>query len=253
MSYDFEIESGTTVKFPVGGKYCDRDIVVTATGGTENLDDVLAEQESLIADLQAALMNKASGGENYLPDIVDKTITEITDYRLTRFPISLCADCVVLEAVNAPNVVSVGESAFARCKKLARFMCEKVESFEKLSLSNTRIVNADFRECTFIGLQAFYFVSSLRRAHFPKVASIQAQAFHTCSTLEALIIRKTDAVCVLSNVNAFTGSPIATGKGYVYVPAVLVEEYKAATNWSTYASQFRAIEDYPEICGEVMA
>ena len=33
MSYKFEVESGNTVKFPVGGKYCDRDIVVTATGG----------------------------------------------------------------------------------------------------------------------------------------------------------------------------------------------------------------------------
>ncbi len=34
MSYKFEVESGNTVKFPVGGKYCDRDIVVTATPTT---------------------------------------------------------------------------------------------------------------------------------------------------------------------------------------------------------------------------
>lgn len=33
MSYKFEVESGNTVKFLVGGKYCDRDIEVTATGG----------------------------------------------------------------------------------------------------------------------------------------------------------------------------------------------------------------------------
>ncbi len=33
MSYKFEVESGNTVKFPVGGKYCDRDIVVTASEG----------------------------------------------------------------------------------------------------------------------------------------------------------------------------------------------------------------------------
>lgn len=35
MSYKFEVERGNTVKFPVGGKYCDRDIVVTATGVNE--------------------------------------------------------------------------------------------------------------------------------------------------------------------------------------------------------------------------
>lgn len=33
MSYNFEVESGKTVKFPVGGKYCDQDIVVTALDG----------------------------------------------------------------------------------------------------------------------------------------------------------------------------------------------------------------------------
>lgn len=34
-----------------------------------------------------------------------------------------------------------------------------------------------------------------------------------------------------------------------YVPTSLVEEYKSATNWSIYAEQIRAIEDYPEITG----
>jgi hypothetical protein len=42
---------------------------------------------------------------------------------------------------------------------------------------------------------------------------------------------------------------VANGTGYIYVPAALIEDYKAATNWSLYADQFRAIEDYPEITG----
>ena len=37
--------------------------------------------------------------------------------------------------------------------------------------------------------------------------------------------------------------------GYIYVPRALVNSYKAATNWSTFASQIRAIEDYPDITG----
>lgn len=32
MSYNFDVEAGSSVKFPVGGKYCDRDIVVFSTG-----------------------------------------------------------------------------------------------------------------------------------------------------------------------------------------------------------------------------
>ena len=33
MSYKITVESGTSVRLPTSGKYCDRDIVVTATGG----------------------------------------------------------------------------------------------------------------------------------------------------------------------------------------------------------------------------
>lgn len=44
-------------------------------------------------------------------------------------------------------------------------------------------------------------------------------------------------------------TPMKSGTGYIYVPAALVDSYKAATNWSTYADQIRAIEDYPDITG----
>lgn len=33
MSYNITVEGGTSVRLPTAGKYCDRDIVVTATGG----------------------------------------------------------------------------------------------------------------------------------------------------------------------------------------------------------------------------
>lgn len=34
MSFNIEVESGKTVRLPTKGKYCDRDIVITATGGS---------------------------------------------------------------------------------------------------------------------------------------------------------------------------------------------------------------------------
>jgi hypothetical protein len=60
-------------------------------------------------------------------------------------------------------------------------------------------------------------------------------------------------------VNAFSGAyhyhgtvnatynPDGLKDGYIYVPKALIEDYKVATNWSTFADQFRAIEDYPEM------
>ena len=57
-------------------------------------------------------------------------------------------------------------------------------------------------------------------------------------------------MCTLgANVKSvFDSSNISNGMGYIYVPADLVETYKADANWSACADQIRAIEDYPEVC-----
>ena len=53
----------------------------------------------------------------------------------------------------------------------------------------------------------------------------------------------------MANTNSLGGTLIASGTGYIYVPKALVDSYKSATNWTTYASQIRAIEDYPDVTG----
>lgn len=65
MSFNITVDGGSSVRLPTAGKYCDRDIVVTAQGGSEDLDAVLTEQEALIAELQDVLKSKASGGGSY--------------------------------------------------------------------------------------------------------------------------------------------------------------------------------------------
>lgn len=77
---------------------------------------------------------------------------------------------------------------------------------------------------------------------------INANAFNGATAITALIIR-TSSVSTLQNSSAFSGSSIASGTGYIYVPGNLVDGYKEATNWSAYVDQIRAIEDYPEITG----
>ena len=101
---------------------------------------------------------------------------------------------------------------------------------------------------TSIGQYAFYGCSALTAADFPMVTSIGGRAFYGCSHLTNLILRSS-TMCNLPSTNAFTNTPIASGTGYIYVPRALVDSYKAASNWSTFANQFRAIEDYPDICG----
>lgn len=65
-------------------------------------------------------------------------------------------------------------------------------------------------------------------------ASIAANTFLNSSAFNVLVLRNTTRT-TLSNVNAFAGTPFASGKagGTLYVPAALVSQYTQATNWST--------------------
>jgi hypothetical protein len=99
-----------------------------------------------------------------------------------------------------------------------------------------------------IGQCAFYGCSALAIVYVPNVASIEASAMTNCTNLAALILRSCEVV-TLANTDALAGSAIANGTGFVYVPSAILDSYKAATNWSTYAVQIRAIEDYPDITG----
>ncbi len=96
---------------------------------------------------------------------------------------------------------------------------------------------------TSIGGYAFYGCTGIATADFTAVTSIGVSSFLDCSSLTALILRGTDSAAT-AGYNPFVGSAIAIGTGYIYVPAALVDTYKAATYWSKYAAQFRALEDY---------
>ena len=53
-------------------------------------------------------------------------------------------------------------------------------------------------------------------------------------------------MCVLADKDAFQGTLIASGNGYIYVPDELIEQYKTATNWSVYANQIKPLSEYVE-------
>jgi hypothetical protein len=96
-------------------------------------------------------------------------------------------------------------------------------------------------EITFIGVNAFYDCSSLATVDLPEATSIGDSAFSSCSSLTTVILRNTEQVVTLSNTNAFSGAANAI----IYVPDSLVDSYKAANNWSTYADRIKGLSELP--------
>lgn len=131
-----------------------------------------------------------------------------------------------ITTLNNEDFTSIGSSGMRHCAKLTDVVLPNV---------------------TTLGQYAFYQCTALKRVELPLTTSIGNYGFGNCSVLDTLILANTAKVCTLSNANAFTGTLIASGTGYIYVPSALLDSYKAATNWSTYAAQLRAIEDYPDI------
>ena len=158
-------------------------------------------------------------------------------------------NCSKLEAVTFDNLATPGAYMFQSCSKLKKASFPNAVIISTGTFHSCRaLVEAYFPKSLEIGPYAFYNCAALPQFDGAGALSVGGNAFYGCTTLQTLILRSHTFV-ELANVNAFTNSPMETGAGYIYVPSTLVNVYKAANNWSTYANQFRAIEDYPEITG----
>lgn len=93
-----------------------------------------------------------------------------------------------------------------------------------------------------IGSHAFYGDAALTRVETNEVCAMGYNAFNGCAGLTALILRA-DGLCTLDT-GALGRTGIASGTGYIYVPDDLVDSYKTATNWSTYAAQIKPLSEY---------
>ena len=153
--------------------------------------------------------------------------------------------------IELPKIEYLKERCFNGCENLKTLLLPSLVgyTYQYMASGCTSLVNVDVHDASYISSYSFQSCTSLKKLDLHKVGTIGTNAFVGATKFETLIIR-TDEVPTLGGTNAFTNTKIKSGgTGYIYVPASLVDSYKAATNWSTFASQFRAIEDYPDITG----
>lgn len=188
---------------------------------------------------------------------------------------------VLLKRAYFPKVKTIDQYAFYQNCGLTEVYFPEAVSIGNYAFSTNQgqipITNADFPKVTSIGANAFSACRSLITVRMPLLTSIGKNAFSgcaaltvvdfylqlgfgvqifgDCNSLKSLVLRS-ETMCTLGSASAFmncyhyhgtvnsTYNPDGLKDGYIYVPRALVEDYKAETNWSTFSTQFRALEDY---------
>ena len=141
------------------------------------------------------------------------------------------------------RVTSIGTEGL-RATQISSLHCENVTTVGGEALRDCKnLVSIYLPKCKTLTGYAVGICPLLERADLDSIETIQAYSFYNCPKLTTVVIRTTSKVCTLANVNAFTGSGIASGTGYIYVPDDLVDSYKTASNWSTYANQIKGLSE----------
>ena len=204
--------------------------------------------DDIIAGIDEVYEKGYTNGSASLDAFIGDTLTGLI-ISSTKIAAYSCYGRTQLRSVYLPNATQLLASVFANCtnlinvripnlQTLATYCFQGCSSLPTVTFTNYSVV---------IPQSCFVNCKALIKADL-RASSIGAYAFQNCSSLDTLILRA-GSRCTLSGVTAFSGTLIASGTGYIYVLKALLDSYKGATNWSTYANQFRAIEDYPEITG----
>ena len=183
---------------------------------------------------------------------IPSTVTSISDrafylcYSLTSItiPSSVTSigqytfyQCNSLTSITIPEgVTSIGSFAFQRCHSLKSITIPSSATFIDTGAFNTcdSLTSVTISEgVTSISDQMFYWCYSLTSIAIPStVTSISGRAFYQCYSILEYDFSNHTAVPTLASTLAFTDiNQICKIK----VPASLEAEWKAATNWSTYA------------------
>ena len=227
--------------------------------------DISAKLKKMNYNLITYLKND---NDKSISELISGNIQEFEDENIINIKKYLFSDCSKLTKVNLPKCVNVGDNAFYYCEKLKQFNAPKVTQIEYggfrkctsllsvelpecITVSHhafencTALSNVNIPKCIELGEWAFGSCDSLESIELPECMSVSLRAFEYCITLTSVILRS-PTVCKLKDTDAFLGTPIAKGTGYIYVPDALVNDYKKATNWSVFANQIKPLSEYTE-------
>lgn len=157
--------------------------------------------------------------------------------------------CTSLKTVSLPLLTSVEGNTFEKCTNLTNIYAPNMTTLKGSVFRDCSALTAlDVSKVTTIsGMYVFKGCSGLSHLDFKSLTGRlnSSSGFDGCTGLKAIVFRSETLISLTSD--SFKNSGIANGTGYIYVPDSLVEEYKAATNWSNYANQIKPLSEYVEV------
>ena len=152
-----------------------------------------------------------------------------------------------LKKIELPEeLTGIGDGAFTLCTNL---------SLDKLPNSLTELGNNVFSECYLVAIKeipsgitaipnsAFYKCNKITElTAYGDLTSIGSSSFGYINNFSKLVLPNVTGVPTITT-TSFNSTPIASGTGYIYVPDTLVDSFKSATNWSSYADQIKGISE----------
>ena len=214
-----------------------------------------------VTSYASATVDVGGGESDVLLDIDDYLMGNRDDF---DFEITSNATSVKKQACNAwssitkidfPLAETLGDHAFNNCYNLHTVNLPNVKKCEYAVYYGCRkLISVNMPKTEELGNQAFASCVALSFIDLPSVEKFGSDVFQYGYSLKTLVLRYNGVVSssgnpLSTNVH-FNGTvmntynPNGDKDGYIYVPRAWIEDYKVATNWTVYASQFRALEDY---------
>ena len=187
------------------------------TGTIEEYDGTYTGDASSIGELEKSFISS-------IDDSLGANTTKLPD-SLTSIGQYAFYNCTNLALTKLPEgLTNLRTNAFLNCTNLAiTEIPEKITTFSSSVFQGC----ASLSEITCKGM----------------ISSFSSTLFKDCTNLVKLVLPNITKVPSLQNTSVFTGTPIANGTGYIYVPDNFVEDFKVATNWSTYSNQIKPISE----------
>lgn len=229
------------------------------SSGGEDLEDEISAQEALIDQIKEALAGKTIGGE---PTPTQEKTVEIK----ANGTVEILPDdgYALSKAIAIVSVASSGENKVLNIvanNANYSITADDLQGATKITdyafYDRTKLISIDIpNTVTSIGKQAFYSCDYLNSVTIGnKVKTIGERAFYGCKALKTLVFPSTLTTInnyVFQNCTAMTeydfsactsiptlGTTVFSGitsSCKIKVPLALVDDWKAATNWSSYAS-----------------